>query len=329
MTALHRAAKGGHDACVALLVEQGCDVNSCCRDGGFFRSPLYLASESGSCEAVRTLVATEGIQLNGNHGKFGPPLSGAVCCGHLEIVKLLISSGAQIEWPTYPTGLPSAAVAIRSELMLTPIHRAQADRMLCAASGTEHAAELACRSGQAEVLEYLLADVPRFSLDIDQLLEVAAHQKDMRCMEVLFRQGAVETPHLSAIAVSNEHVELLRLLLERGLAQKTREYCLGLAAAQGSPQIVQFLVDHGADPNSAGYFWGSALHCAAAGANLQCISILIQAGADVGAIFRNQTAAGLSRSMATACKGEERDRRLGIAEYLEEAARGENVSGAH
>jgi ankyrin repeat protein len=59
---------------------------------------------------------------------------------------------------------------------------------------------------------------------------------------------------------------------------------LQAAAENGSEQVVQLLLDAGADVNIIGGYFGSALQAAAANGGEQVVRLLLDAGADVNSV---------------------------------------------
>jgi ankyrin repeat protein len=79
VTALHRAAMGGHPDAVQVLLKFGAFVNA--TDGMFSATPLIWAVQGR-----------------------GHPLPGT---DHVAVARLLIAAGSSIEWTTQPKDAPS------------------------------------------------------------------------------------------------------------------------------------------------------------------------------------------------------------------------------
>jgi ankyrin repeat protein len=93
MTALHRAAEGGHEEVVAFLLGEGAQANS---RGLYGRMPLLSACEKGHLSVVRLLVQHMGIQGVEETGERGwTALHSAAKGGHEEMVAFLTSTGAR------------------------------------------------------------------------------------------------------------------------------------------------------------------------------------------------------------------------------------------
>jgi ankyrin repeat protein len=94
-TPLHEAVKSGSCEFVKLLAEYSTDVDI---SDGESRTPLYFASNEGHISIVKVLVEDYGACVNAecdNRDDFSP-LSGAVHGKHVEIIRFLISHGANM-----------------------------------------------------------------------------------------------------------------------------------------------------------------------------------------------------------------------------------------
>jgi hypothetical protein len=90
-TPLSRAAGGGHEAVVKLLVETGkVDVDS---KDTYGQTPLSWAAEGGHEAVVKLLVETGKVDVNSKDIYGQTPLSWAAGGGHEAVVKLLVETG--------------------------------------------------------------------------------------------------------------------------------------------------------------------------------------------------------------------------------------------
>jgi hypothetical protein len=92
-TPLSRAAEGGHEAVVGLLLEKGAAIELQDSDG---RTPLWWAAEGGR-QAVVRLLLENGAAIESKDNDFRTPLSQAAEGGHGAVVRLLLEKGAAIE----------------------------------------------------------------------------------------------------------------------------------------------------------------------------------------------------------------------------------------
>ncbi len=86
---LHIAASSGSSRVVTYLLSQGADPNA--RGGTFNGSPLNSAASNGHESIVLELLRS-GATMDTSEPERNP-LFGAVYGGHLQVVKLLVSSG--------------------------------------------------------------------------------------------------------------------------------------------------------------------------------------------------------------------------------------------
>ena len=95
---LHLAIDRGHKNIVELLIKSGADVNS---KTTFGYTPLHLAVDRDFIDdstAMVKLITDAKAELNGRSGdkRTPTPLHRAVANGHLDVVKILIKAGAEI-----------------------------------------------------------------------------------------------------------------------------------------------------------------------------------------------------------------------------------------
>lgn len=94
-TALHWAADLGHDEIVELLVNKGADANARDSKGN---TPFIWASKNGHMGVVRTLLAHMGVEgLQEREAGGDAALHCAAHWGHEEVVRLLLTTGAQAD----------------------------------------------------------------------------------------------------------------------------------------------------------------------------------------------------------------------------------------
>lgn len=93
-TALHRAARYQHHEIVRLLITSKADLNVCDKNG---QTALHWAAENGDLPMTQLLLDAG---ANPDRScRTSTSLSTAVVLGHIDIVRLLLSKGAQLSHP--------------------------------------------------------------------------------------------------------------------------------------------------------------------------------------------------------------------------------------
>ncbi|CZR67067.1 uncharacterized protein PAC_16966 [Phialocephala subalpina] len=267
-TPLSWAAEGGQEEVVKHLLERGATLESKDKDG---RAPLSWAAGSGHEAIVRLLLAKvaalEEIEKNIGDRKPLPragwqrllpgtkveskrndgrvrrywlmsedrygrtPLYRASMNGHIEVVKLLLEKGANV----------NAAIEDGS----TPLHRAS-------------------MNGHLESVKLLLekgANVNTATKDGSTPLHRASYNGHLESVQLLLEKGAnvnaATEDGLTPLhqASYNGHLESVKLLLEKGAdvnaATRYRSTPLHRASYNGHLETVQLLLEKGANVNAA------------------------------------------------------------------------------
>lgn len=99
LSPLHLAVKGGHAACVALLVASGADVDVV--DGKCGRTALHFAVEHEQLAIVGYLVTEASADVNQPRFDGNTALHIACCLGLTAIASLLVAAGADADCENY------------------------------------------------------------------------------------------------------------------------------------------------------------------------------------------------------------------------------------
>ncbi|KAK4474487.1 hypothetical protein MN116_001637 [Schistosoma mekongi] len=258
-TALMEAAMEGHVEVARLLLAHGANVNI---PQDSFESPLTLAACGGHTELAHLLIGygadTEEVNDEGY-----TPLMEAAREGHEETVALLLAVGADVNARTEETQETALTLAACGgfievcEMLLNAGADIEVGGVGCSTPLMEAAQE-----GHLELVRRLLergAAVNAVTATGDTALHYAAENGHVKVCEKLLDWGAVfgamteggRTPLMKAARTG--HLEVVQLFLERGVAidQPTSHNdanALSLACSGGHAKMVEFLLQHGADP---------------------------------------------------------------------------------
>ncbi|KAH9031827.1 hypothetical protein EDB84DRAFT_1578712 [Lactarius hengduanensis] len=231
-------------------------------------SPLYYAAFCGFHSLVNRLIDKHPQHVNAQGGGHGTPLDATLFNGHIEVAQLLRERGADVNilgaYKRTPLHIVSEYGHLAAAKWLldsgadvnsldhygwTPLHFATVERHLeVARILIEHNAEVDSRdvSGYTSLIVASFNDIP----DI------------MRCLldhnaDAYVRDNKGNTP--LHFAVHSGHLEISQILLERNAEVNTQndegstplhlasEGYVEYSEAGGYPDVVQLLLDHGAD----------------------------------------------------------------------------------
>ncbi|THZ93305.1 hypothetical protein D6C88_02781 [Aureobasidium pullulans] len=263
---LAEACHRGYVAKVKLLLDFGAkfDRHFNCLTGTKNRrfNPLrhfYVASQGAQFEIAKLLVARD-AKANSSDLYNATALKYACAIGRHEIVEYLLESGADVPKPCDYLSLPLDIACRNGALEVIEMLLAYGAKANACDSG---ALTAACKGGHIEVAQLLLA----------------------QGADVVGRRNR-ETPIQAAC--SEGHLELVKLLLANGAdhnaAGGSSGSALSNACLSGNTALVNLLLDRGVDPNAMDSLYGSALQrlCATASyINLEIVQLLLDRGADV------------------------------------------------
>ena len=218
-TALYYASLCGFSGLAKYIIcTHGEDVNA---DSGYHGTPLRAASNKGHIDVVRVLL-DHGANVN-TIDKKNTPLRSAFDGGHLEIMRLLLEHGADVDvWDD-------------SDLLLNR----------------------ASKKGRAEVVHLLLqhnADVNSRGYTNWTPLQGASFFGQTKVVQLLLDRGsAIDTPsnHPLHLAITGNYFEIVQLLLEHGADVNIRDESdrtpYQVAESWGLTEIARLLLQHGAE----------------------------------------------------------------------------------
>ena len=225
-------------------------------------TPLYSAASLGHLEMVKLLIE-KGANINAKvEDYFGNALQAASYLGHDKVVQILLDRGGDIN---AQGGMCSNALLAASSGGLDKVVQILLDKGadFNAQGGLYGNALQAASSGGHDKVVQILLDR---GADIDA-------------------QGGYFSSALQA-ASSRGHDKVVQILLDRGAdinAQAEFLFCdaLQVASSGGHDKVVQILLDRGANINAQGGYFGSALQAASSGGRDKVVQILPDKGAEM------------------------------------------------
>ncbi|KAI3434440.1 hypothetical protein D9Q98_002517 [Chlorella vulgaris] len=245
-------------ACRGSLFK-GSNQSASMEPGGEDHSALNLAALEDQLRTLR-LALDRNVDTADGHG--GTALLDAAANGQVEVVRLLLDRGADLEAVDSDGDTALAVAAAHGHVEVVRLllkNSANLD-----APGRNGYTPLigAALAGHLEVVQVLLkssADLEATDNDGDTALTVAAGKGHLDVVQLLLDHDADLDVHdndgntaLIGAAVKG-HLEMVRLLLEGGAnlepSDDDGDTALDLAAGKGHMEVVRLLLDHGADLN--------------------------------------------------------------------------------
>ncbi|OAP54807.1 hypothetical protein AYL99_11255 [Fonsecaea erecta] len=262
------------------------------------RKILFLATQGERDVDAARRPTMSGDLINESTEYYGTALQVASGEGHVEIVKLLLDSGADVNAPGKrysDTALQAASAKGHVEIVKLLLDSGADVNAPGKRYGT--ALQMASAKGHVEIVKLLLdsgADVNAPGGYYATALQMASAKGHVEIVKLLLDSGAdVNAPggyYGTALQVASGegHVEIVKLLLDSGAdvnapGKRYSDTTLQAASAKGHVEIVKLLLDSGADVNAPGGYYGTALQAASAKGHVETVKLLLDSGADVNA----------------------------------------------
>ncbi|KAL2007052.1 hypothetical protein VTN00DRAFT_8490 [Thermoascus crustaceus] len=217
---------------------------------------LSAAAYVGDVSVVESLLA-RGVDVNAGNNVFGKPLFAAASAGNLDVVRLLLARGADADDGVYPRTEDD------ERLMETAYNSWGLEmHIACCEEGVRTALDAAAIGGYEEVVRLLLQPefgVSRLTYSYRHAIVNDAHGGNANVMRLLNEAGnfsGIPKQWLRqlwgcALQVAAEMGQPDTLLLQRGAAVDGTSNCrdtpIIMAAGGGYLQVVELLLDHGAE----------------------------------------------------------------------------------
>ena len=258
--------------------------------------PLYYAARCGFRGLVEQITVSHHMDVDATGGDHGTALKAALASGELEIARVLLQNGANVNILDSGriSSLYSAAQAGRRAVVELLLEH-QADLTFRTDTQDMTSLHVAAQTGELEICRLLLkhgADVASKTINGWTPLHFASRQGHFGIVQELLAYGAdsdandhkgdLWTPLHTA---SQEHLEVVQLLVQHGAALDNRnshqETALHVASRWGKVKIAHFLIEQGANTISKDKDGHTPLHYASQRGHLDLVELFVKVGVDV------------------------------------------------
>ena len=285
---MYVALDGGHAEVVSLLLEAGgpADLTIRYRQSRDSRSLLEIAAAKGYADIVRRLLEG-GAPVDMRAPYQETALHGAALYGQLDVVRVLLEWGADVNAQDKQTALHAAAIHGDEEVVRILLQAGASPDALTSAS-RETPLYFAAANGHENVVSLLLetgvsVDFPeRFSRNP---MHAAVRARDSEIVRQLLEAGAAAnlTDNKGRLpiqlAASHGSAEITALLLKAGVPADMS--ALVTAADLGHADVARLLMDAGASVLGQDRGRNTMLHYAARAGHAEVVNLFLSAGAPV------------------------------------------------
>lgn len=246
---------------------------------------LFSAAKNGDIKTVQTLIK-QGVNVNATTPNKWTALMLAALHGQTETVRCLLGHRTKGHRAERQATNPYATLK----------NSAMNAFLFAVRSGNADTVRLLLDKVSIDInhqSEYELRDDERYTIMPTPLM-FAARYGHTDVMKLLIEKGADVSiidnggENALSLATKHGHIASVRLLFELGLANANstdhwKNPILTIAAGNGHKDLVQFLLDNGAEVNRLGGFGGyeTAIKDAVCGNHIEVVQLLLDAGADV------------------------------------------------
>jgi ankyrin repeat protein len=289
-TPLYAASRYGHLNVVRLLIQSGAAVDFHNHEGW---TPLMVASRNGHLHVVQELLE-HGAAINAQNSDLETSLHLASADGHHSIIELLIERYADVDKRNKDQQTPLDRATANGQLDVARLLLKSGSSLDSQDSNGSTPLHTAAHNGHLDVVKLLLesgADVSAQNCSNQIPLDVASASGSYEVTRYLANHMGVMDPCESMIvSPSNENAHDLvpdATPLSVGIVKHTNiTGGLGVtslldACAEGNVEVVQSLLDEGANVNERNARHETALDVASTEGKLEVAKLLIKYGADV------------------------------------------------
>ena len=200
---------------------------------------LIASSENGNLEIVKVLIQS-GADI---HAQDDKALSLSSLSGHLEIVKYLIENGADIH--------RSAALFMSSIRGHLEVVKYLIQNGADIHAYNDEALVISSKNGHLEIVKYLIENGADIHADNDKALVMSSKDGHLEIVKYLIEKGVdihAQDDRALILSSQNGHLEIVKYLIENGAdIHADNDKALVMSSKNGRLRVVKYLIENGAN----------------------------------------------------------------------------------
>jgi ankyrin repeat protein len=239
-------------------------------------APLHLASANGYLKVSELLIAS-GAHVDVFNGEHETPLELASGNGELEVARLLVKSGANVDSQDREGWTPLHSAAWNGHFSLVQmLHESGADIEIRDSNG---------RTPLDLAFEGEKSDVTKFLSSVHTASAIRLQLEDS--LPTVEEEPQLPVEHTLHKATKTGRLDVIQRLLDGGADVSGLDSALrtplDLASKYGELEIAEILVQYGAEVNTRDYFGRTPLLKATLNGHFHVVRFLLDRGADINA----------------------------------------------
>ncbi|RDD38700.1 Transient receptor potential cation channel subfamily A member 1 [Trichoplax sp. H2] len=299
-TVLYRAVQGGKKSSVLACLEHVQDISAVKMDG---MTVLHEAASGGFAD-ITDILLKHGVSINAQDELGKTALHAACGYGHIKVIKALLDGGADMRLADSRRRTPLLFAIENGQLDVIKFLLKQIPKVDCVDVQDKNGLHIAASHGYIRVLTYLIMKGARSHVNNKDVfgrtpIHYAADEGYTQIVDILFSNGGdlnysdIDTNTPLHLACKKGEFSCVKLICDKSLAQlnmygERSRTPLHLATINNHANIVEYLLQRGADINKRDGSYFTSLDIAIDRGYIEVAEVLLSNRANVNLTNSNQ-----------------------------------------